>query len=120
MLDYTIIVKGLAAYLEQEFLPKLSGVTSWLTGAAFNLILARADKTYKVLLNTEPVASLLKALDVISDDGKLIDIDGIYKAVLPQAEKEPLVIHTKMYGKLTFTKDDIIMLYNKIKELTNA
>lgn len=120
MVDYTIVIKGFAAYLEKEFLPKLGGGKSWATAVAFNLIAARADKTYSNLIKTEPVASLLKALEVISADGKQIDIDGLYNAALPQAEKEPLVLQTAIYGKLTFTKDDIVALYQAIKEYADA
>lgn len=117
MTDYITVFKGFAAYLENEFIPKLGGVTGWIAGGVVALALERAGKTYKALVTNPTISSLLKTLDVINEDGQQVDIDALYKAFSVQANKQPLVIETSIFGKITFTKDDLDQLYKTIKEV---
>lgn len=120
MIHYQVVIKGFAVYLENEFVPKLNGVMRWLAGGAISLALERADKTYKAVLSDKTVTGTLKMLAVLSDDEQQIDVDVLYKVLLPQAEKQAVTLDSQLFGRITFTKDDLTKLYECIKEAAHA
>ena len=96
---------GLARYADTELVPKLEGWEKIAFGAGASLMLSAPDEKLLKLLHS-PAISMMG----IVDEQDNIDIDALYKAVVPQFESKQR-LPLPLVGDFTFDRSDIETLY---------
>ena len=59
MVHYTKVFQGFAAFLDQEIMPRLSGILKWVFGGATELALLNAQSNFETLKNKDSFKSWL-------------------------------------------------------------
>lgn len=111
MVHVSRVASGLIAYADTELIPRVNGsLKAWGIGAAVVLV---CDKLTAVInqLNEIPI---IKSMGLV--DGEMIDIDAVYHAIKPYADKQTATINVPFVGNITFTTGDIDILYRAIKQ----
>lgn len=113
MVNFDKIKNGLAKYLDNEIIPNLSDKESerFLAGIVSGIFIKRLDN----IANSYLKNPIIQAAGVINNKGEL-DIDLIYEVAKEQIKTKALSIDLPVFGKLTFTRDDIETLYKYIIE----
>lgn len=113
MVDFNRIKNGIAKYLDNEIIPNLSNndTEKFLVGIATGIFLKRMDKIMNYYLNR----NLMKVAE-ITNENQEIDIDLIYEVAKETIKSNSVSFEVPVFGKLTFTKDDIDTLYKYITE----
>lgn len=109
MVHYTKVFQGFAAFLDQEIMPRLSGISKWLFGGAAELALLNAQKNFQAVKGSP----LISMLDVVH--GEEIDVDKAYQVIRKQAEREPAVIALPVIGEVKLNEGDVDTIYRLIK-----
>lgn len=109
MVHYTKVFQGFAAFLDQEIMPRLSGISKWLFGGAAELALLNAQSNFETLKNSAWVS----ILGVVH--GEEIDVDKAYRVIRKQAEREPAVIALPVIGEVKLNEGDVDTIYQLIK-----
>ena len=105
------VQSGVSRYLDNEVMPKMSGVNRWLFSAAAAAYVAEAPKLVKKLNENKALA----ALNLVDEAGN-VDVEKIYQYIKPAAEKGPAPITLPIVGTLTFTAADVDSLYAYIMQ----
>lgn len=107
------VADGFNRYVQNNIVAKVSGLPAWGIGALSVLV---ADKATN-LISQFADQPMVKALGIV--DGQNVDIDALYKAVYPQAQKQDASIDFKLLGlnvgTLKLTAADVDALYKEIK-----
>lgn len=111
MVTLSQVLKGLSLFLEKEIVEKIDGFMKWGVGAAIAIYLENGVNIFNSLKDNQWV-KMLNAID--NDDN--IDIDKIYKAILPEAKKHAITFKAPGLGVITLTASDVEKLYANIKE----
>ena len=110
MMHYTKVVQGLAMYAENELVGKIAGsLKGWSAGAAVAMLADRADAYVRGLLDNE-MARTFRLVD-----GENVDVDAVYRYVLPQARKGSATVAIPFMGAVTFSEADVEAAYRYIK-----
>lgn len=110
MVHKSKVMYGIAAYIDEEIVAKMSGSwKAWVIGAAAGVAVSRVD----ALLATLAQNPVVNALGLI--DGENIDIDPIIAELRKQAQKGAATIDLPMVGPITFSATDVDALYRHIK-----
>lgn len=101
---------GLAAFIDRELIPSLSGWDKVLVGGGAGLLAARLPR----LIASYPV---MATLGIYNPENNQIDIDAVYKAASPYVGAEALPVKIPMLGiTVKIGKEEIDSLYRYIKE----
>ena len=113
MVSLAQVQRGVAAFLDREVVPQLTGFEKIVVGAGGGLIAAKLPE----LMNKLGDHPMLSILDVYHKDTGEVDIDSIYRAMEPYISAEPFSVKIPVVGiTLKMGRQEIRDLYNYIKE----
>lgn len=104
------VMMGLTKFIDNEILTKINGWQKWVIGTGLGIATTKMENVFNSLKNNE----LVKMLELI-DDNDHINVDAIYNELMKQAQREPITIDLPMLGALTLKEQDVMSLYNYIK-----
>lgn len=111
MVSMASIQNGLARYIDNDFLPHLTGVSKVLVGAYSGLALKNIGDLFNAYKN-HPLVSVLHIVDT---DGN-VNIEAIYEELakrIPEGTKVP--INIPMVGVYHMDREDLEKIYRYIK-----
>lgn len=109
MVHYSKIVSGLVQFIDQDMVSKMHGSwKAWAVGTAAALIARRAEAMFRDISNNQ----YIHALGLI--DGEMVDVEGIYSALLQQAQKGSATVDMPLIGSVTYSAADVEQLYRCI------
>ena len=109
MVHKSRVLYGIAAYIDDEIVAKLTGSwKAWAVGAASGVAVSRADNLISALADNPAV----KALGLI--DGENIDVETIIAELRKQAAKAPATVEIPLIGPITFGPADVDSLHRHI------
>lgn len=112
-MTYTIeqLKKGLAAYLDAEFMPLIDdGFKRVMVGAGISIAISKYANIIPVLNENK----FVKSLELIDSEGN-VDLDTIVAAVQSQMPADGVSVDVPMVGAMRFKKEDVEKLYRTIK-----
>jgi hypothetical protein len=104
------VMTGLTKFIDNEIINSISGWQKWVVGTGLGIATTKGTHIFESLKQNE----LIKMLELI-DENDNIDVDTIYEELLKQARRGPITIELPMVGNLTLKEQDVISLYNYIK-----
>lgn len=105
------LASGLIAYADAELIPRVNGsLQAWGIGAAVTLV---CDRMLLIIKQLSDIP-MFKTMGLI--DGEMVDVDGLYHAIKPYADKQTATIAIPLIGTITFTNGDLDKLYTLIKQ----
>lgn len=108
MYHYKNVIHGLTRFVDEELVPKMSGLNKWLFGTGAGIVAHKGEHIFKALKEIE----LLETLELIEEDK--INVTCIYKELLRQAEKGEIHIEIPMIGTLKLDHSDVEKMYRYI------
>lgn len=112
MVKFEKVIDGINRYLNYEL---YAGMNDWqeiIARMAVSRVVGNTD-SLKHLLETNPIA---KMFAIIDSEGN-VDVDGIMKELREQmAHKGKIEFSVPLFGKFTFSVNDVDKLYNTIME----
>lgn len=113
-MTYTMdqVTKGVAAYLDNEFMPMLeeSSIKKVLIGAAISIAISR----YAAMVEVAKENEFVKALNVFDDNGN-VDVDTIIPAIKQNMPKDGVKVNVPSMGVLTLKEPDVDKLKQYIQ-----
>lgn len=109
MVSLAQVQKGLATYIDTEFVGKLTDWRKWVIGAGAAMALQDLPATVGQYKNNEVV----KMLGIIDSDNN-IDVDKLYNQFKIQAQKGAITFNIPMLGAVTLNEADVDKLYRFI------
>ena len=109
MVTIAQVQQGLARYVDEELISKIEGWQRWVFGAGAAMYIDKAPQ----LIEQYRQHPAVKILGVIGDDNQ-IDIDELYRYMLPQARKGAATITVPILGSVTLDERDVDKLYRYI------
>lgn len=111
MYNYGQVMRGLAQYVDEEIVSKISGWQKWVVGAGLGVALDKGVNIFNELKSNQ----MVKALEVI-DKNDMIDVDTLYKSIKKQAHNNPVTFSVPIVGAMTLNESDVDKIYEAIKE----
>lgn len=109
MIHYMRVIQGVASYIDQELVGKLSGSwKAWLLGSIAGIAVSNAERLY-MQYKDMPV---LAALGLV--DGENINIEAVYAELRKQAQRGAATVSLPIVGAITFGAADVDALYRYI------
>lgn len=104
---------GIARYLDTELIPAICANENEkiLAGVAAGIAVKRLDKI--ILKYTENPA--IKMMGLVDESGN-IDIDAVFDELSEQMKDKTISIDAPVFGKMTFTKEDIPIIKKCIEQ----
>lgn len=109
MYDYTVVMNGLAEFVDTEILSKIDDWRKWVFGAGVGLYLSQGKEMIEQLKEN----NLVKKMNLIDKNNK-INIDLLYKEMKVQAAKSAIVFNIPTIGPLVINESDLDKIYNII------
>lgn len=110
MYNYGEVTSGVAKYIDEEILSKVSDWRKWVIGAGLGVAMSNSTSVFNELKNN----SMIKLLGVV-DKNDMIDVDTLYKEMKKQAEKNSITFEVPMLGMTTLNSTDVDKIYEAIK-----
>ena len=108
MYHYKNVIDGLVAFVDNELVPKMTGLNKWLFGTGAGIVASKGEHVFNALKHNE----ILHTLDLIKDDK--VNVECIYKELLRQAEKGGIEIEIPMVGVIKLDHSDVEKMYRYI------
>lgn len=110
MVSMDKVQRGLAAFLDRELIPSLSGWDKVLVGGGAGILTAKLPQ----VIAQYPVVAALGLYDTANNQ---VDIDALYNAVTPYIGTEALPVKIPVVGiTIKVGKQEIDALHRYIKE----
>lgn len=110
MIPMDKVQRGLAAFLDRELIPSLTGWDKVLVGGTAGVAVAKLPK----IVEQYPIIS---ALDIYDRVNNQLDVDTLYQAVVPYMGAEALPARIPLLGiTLKIGRPQVDALYHYIKE----
>lgn len=109
MYDYTVVMNGLAEFVDTEILSKIDDWRKWVFGAGVGLYLSQGKEMIEQLKEN----NLVKKMNLIDKNNK-INVDLLYKEMKVQAAKSAIVFNIPTIGPLVINERDLDKIYNII------
>ena len=104
------VQRGLAAFIDNELMPSLTGWDKVLEGGGAGLLSAKLPQ----IVAQFPVVAALGLYDAASNQ---VDIDALYNAIVPHIGTESLTLKIPMVGiTVKIGRQEIDALYRYVKE----
>ena len=104
--------QGIAAFIEKEVIPQLSGFEKIIVGAGGGLLNAKLPE----LMGKIADHPMLSVLNIYNKKTGEVDVDAIYSAVEPYVGSEPFALKIPVVGiTMKMGRQEIRDLYNYIK-----
>jgi hypothetical protein len=104
------VQKGVAAFLDRELIPNLSGWDKVLVGGGAGIAVAKLPKIVEMY-------PIITYLDIYDKEKNQMDIDTLYQAVTPYMGSETLPLKIPYLGiTIKVGKPQVDALYQYIKE----
>lgn len=110
MYHYKQVIRGLVKFVDEELVPKMTGLNKWLFGTGAGIVASKGDHVFHALKDI----GLMHTLELIEDEN--VNVTCIYKELLRQAEKGEIVIEVPMIGDIKLDHKDVEKLYRYIIE----
>lgn len=110
MYHYKQVIRGLVKFVDEELVPKMTGLNKWLFGTGAGIVASKGDHVFHALKDI----GLMHTLELI--EGENVNVTCIYKELLRQAEKGEIVIEVPMIGDIKLDHKDVEKLYRYIIE----
>jgi hypothetical protein len=105
------VQRGLAAFIDRELIPSLSGWDKVLVGGGAGLAVAKLPQ----MIAQYPIVATLGVYD---KENNQVDIDALYQAIVPYIGTEALPVKIPMLGiTVKMGRQEIDTLYKYIKEV---
>ena len=109
MIHKSRVLRGIAAYIDDEIVSKLAGSwKAWALGGLAAIAVNRGD----ALITQYASHPVVKGLGLM--DGEMIDVDVIINELRRQASRSTATIDVPLIGPITFGSSDIDSLYRHI------
>lgn len=109
MIHYSRVMQGIASYIDQELVGKLTGSwKAWLLGSMAGIAVSNAERLY-MQYKDMPV---LVALGLV--DGENINVEAVYAELRKQAQRGTATVSLPIVGAITFGATDVDALYRYI------
>ncbi len=109
------VQRGVAAYIDQEMVPRMGDATTrWLVGGAGALLANNLGKTLEANKNNP----MLAAFGVFDEEGG-IDVDALYHAFaskMTEPVKLDIPVLSRIVGKIGLNRNDLDRFVQFIKE----
>lgn len=106
------IKKGVATYLDAEFMPLIDdGFKRVMVGAAMSIAISK----YANMVPTLNQNKFVKTLDIIDENSGDVDLDTLYNAIQQQMPKDGFTVDIPIVGTTRFKTGDIEKLYKTIQ-----
>lgn len=114
MVSIPKIEKGLASYLDAEYMPKLAvdGFERVLTGTVVSLVIKRAG----VMLENLKQDKGFLMLGIVDEKSGEIDVETFAEEFKKNMGKNGFSVDIPMLGKVTIRKEDVDVLLKHINE----
>lgn len=109
MYDYTIVMNGLAEFIDTEILSKIDDWRKWVFGAGVGLYLSQGEDMIKQLREN----NLVRKMNLIDKNNK-INVDLLYKEMKVQAAKSAIMFNIPTIGPLVINEKDLDTIYGII------
>lgn len=110
MVHYTRVIQGIAAFIDNEIVGKLTGSwKAWVLGGAAGIAVAKAQDIFMQYKDMP----LLASLGLVQ--GENINVDAVYAELKKQAQKGTATLSLPVVGAITFGPSDVDALYRYIK-----
>lgn len=109
MYDYTIVMNGLAEFVDTEILSKIDDWRKWVFGAGVGFYLSQGRDMIEQLKDND----LVKKMNLIDKNNK-INIDLLYKEMKVQAAKSPIIFNIPTIGPIVINEKDLDKIYSII------
>ena len=104
------VQRGMAAFLDRELIPILTGWDKVLVGGGTGIVVAKLPKIVEMY-------PIITALDIYDKANNQMDIDTLYQAVTPYMGSETLPMKIPYLGiTIKVGKPQVDALYQYIKE----
>lgn len=110
MIPMDKVQRGLAAFLDRELIPSLTGWDKVLVGGGAGIAVAKLPKIVEMY-------PIITALDIYDKANNQMDIDTLYQAVTPYIGSETLPLKIPVLGiTIKVGRPQVDALYRYIKE----
>lgn len=109
MYDYTVVMNGLAEFVDTEILSKIDDWRKWVFGAGVGLYLSQGEDMIKQLREN----NLVRKMNLIDKNNK-INVDLLYKEMKVQAAKSAIMFNIPTIGPLVINEKDLDTIYGII------
>lgn len=110
MVSMDKVQRGMAAFLDRELIPSLTGWDKVLVGGGAGIVVAKLPKIVEMY-------PIITALDIYDKANNQMDIDTLYQAVTPYMGGETLPLKIPYLGiTIKVGKPQVDALYQYIKE----
>ena len=109
MYDYTVVMNGLAEFIDTEILSKIDDWRKWVFGAGVGLYLSQGEDMIKQLREN----NLVRKMNLIDKNNK-INVDLLYKEMKVQAAKSAIMFNIPTIGPLVINEKDLDTIYGII------
>ena len=109
MYDYTVVINGLAEFIDTEILSKIDDWRKWVFGAGVGLYLSQGKDMVEQLKGN----SLVKKMNLIDKNNK-INVEVLYREMKVQAAKSAIMINIPTIGPLVINESDLDKIYGII------
>lgn len=109
MYDYTVVMNGLAEFIDTEILSKIDDWRKWVFGAGVGLYLSQGEDMVKQLREN----NLVRKMNLIDKNNK-INVDLLYKEMKVQAAKSAIMFNIPTIGPLVINEKDLDTIYGII------
>lgn len=109
MVHYTKVIQGIASFVDNELVGKLTGSwKAWLLGGLAGIVMSNAERMF----NQYKDMPILATLGLI--DGENINVDAVYAELKKQAQKGTATVVLPIIGPVTFGTSDVDALFRYI------
>lgn len=111
-MEFEKVLKGIMKYLNNEIYSNMTDWQEMLARIAVSRIIGNSENLKKSLIENP----FIKTFAIIDDDGN-VDLEGLIKDIKTQMEqKDKLSFSMPIFGKFTFTANDVDKLHHTILE----
>ena len=109
MYDYTIVMNGLAEFVDTEILSKIDDWRKWVFGAGVGFYLSQGKEMVEQLKEN----NLVRKMNLIDKNNK-INVEVLYREMKVQAAKSAIMINIPTIGPLVINESDLDKIYGII------
>ena len=112
MVDFQQVINGIVKYVNKALIPTMN---EWQK-IAIRVALARVLRSCRELGQTLAQNAFIQTFGIMDKDGH-VDLDGLFEDIKAQLTDKPTIdLNIPLYGQIKLNENDILEIYNLIKE----